>query len=666
MNIMKHIYLQILALLSVLSIGLASCSKSEQGMISFDTPEISAVSSAGTVTFIVRSNTTWTLEPSCEWITLNITKGAQGASVIASVLANPYKDKPRTVYITGRTCDGDAEAVLTLTQMPEEPYISLGVAELPVSSDAAEHSVPITTNLEDGVAVSVEYEEGTQPWISGVKADGGELTFKVAQNPTSKNRTAVITASGKDKFDREAKIALKVIQSLNMDPSLAVETDFSHVISLSVGQVMESVYVKGTVVLDGKNPNFSAGYCTIQNAEGQVIVFKSSVDLGLKAGDDITLWLLGTELREMNDGDAKYLLFSGVGFQHIMKKSAGVPVEPLSVHISDLSESMLYRLVKLQDVEFSIPFGGYVNYNEWYVAGPGLSKFKEGDFVQNYPASVRDINGNHVYMLTNFAVPYRSRSVPQGAGSLTGIVVSEKNSNMGNIGRFQIRHVEETDIAMAKNRSDGFTDVLVEWDFTKPAGFTDGQKSFAPSAGQKNAVFFKSNSTGFYSAYKKGEIYFVEEYRGDEFTDAAKTANTFKNCAVSSSLWDTGTYWLISNVSTAGINGTLSLQFASNSLTSTGPAFFIVEWSLDGTTWTAVPDGEYQVMGQCTSSVTRADHMPGHKVYDFKLPTELNNQNNIQIRLRLNSYVNVSGETVASFPAGATNRIAHLSVKYNK
>ena len=49
-----------------------------------------------------------------------------------------------------------------------------------------------------------------------------------------------------------------------------------------------------------------------------------------------------------------------------------------------------------------------------------------------------------------------------------------------------------------------------------------------------------------------------------------------------------------------------------------------------------------------------------------KLPAELNNQNNIQIRLRLNSNVNVSGVTVASFPAGATNRIAHLSVKYNK
>lgn len=668
MNIMRHIYLQILALLSVLTFGLVSCSKSEQGVISFDTPEMSVVSSAGTVKFIVRSNTSWTLEPSSEWVTLNITKGAQGASIIASVLANPFKDEPRTVYITGRTCDGDAEAVLTLTQMPEEPYVTLGAAELPVSSDAAEHSVDMATNLKDGITVSVDYEEGVQPWISDVKTGDGKLSFKVAQNPASKNRTAVITASGKDSFDREAKAELKVVQSLNMDPSLAEETDFSHVLALSAGQVMESVYVKGTVVLDGKNPNFNEGYYTIQNAEGQVIVFKSSVDLGLKAGDGITLWLLGADLQEMNDGDAKYLLFSGIGSQHIMKKAAGTPVEPLPVHISELSESMLYRLVKLQDVEFSIPFGGYVNYNEYYITGTGGPLYKDA-LVQNYPQSVRDVNGDHIYMLTNFSVSYRSKSLPQGSGSLTGIVVSEKNSNMGNIGRFQIRHIEESDIALAKSRSDGFTDVLVEWDFAKPSGFTDGQKTLAPSAGQKNAVFFKSNSTGFYGAYnkeKEGEIYFTEEYRGDKFTNAAKTANTYKNCAVSASKWDTNTYWYINNVSTVGINGTLSLQFASNSLTSTGPAFFIVEWSLDGNTWTPVENGEYQVMGQCTSKVLRADHMPGHKVYDFRLPSELNNQNNIQLRLRLNSYVNVVGATVASLPASATNRLTHLSIKYNK
>ena len=643
-----------MALLSVLSVGLASCSKSEQGVISFDTPELSVVSSAGTVDFIVRSNTSWTLEPSCEWVTLNITRGAQGASVIATVLANPYKGEPRTVYITGRTCNGDAEAVLTLTQMPEEPYVTLGTAELPIGSDAADYSVDMATNLKVGVTLAVEYAEGDQPWISDVKAGDGALTFKVAQNPASKNRTAVITASGKDEFDRVAEAKLKVVQSLNMDPSLAEETDFSHVLSLSAGQVMESVYVKGTVVLDGKNPNFNEGNYNIQNSEGQVIVFKSSADLGLKAGDEITLWLLGADLQEMNDGDAKYLLFSGIGSQHIMKKTAGAPVEPLPVHISDLSESMLYRLVKLQDVEFSIPF-----------TGAGGAPYKE-NLVQNYPQSVRDINGGHVYMLTNFSVPYRSTSFPQGSGSLTGIVVSEKNSNMGNIGRFQIRHIEASDIAMAKSRNDGFTSVLVEWDFTKPSGLTDGQKSISPSGGQKNAVFFKSNSTGFYAKYKEGEIYFTEEYRGDKFTNATKTANTYNGCAVSASKWDTNTYWYVNNISTVGINGTLSLQFASNSLTSTGPAFFIVEWSLDGNTWTPVENGEYQVMGQCTSKVLRTDHMPGHKIYDFRLPADLNNQSNIQIRLRPNSYVNVVGQTVASFPANATNRLTHLSIKYNK
>ena len=654
-----------MTILSVLALGIVSCSKEEQGRISFDTPELSVQSTSGTVSFIVRSNTSWTLEPSCEWVTLNITKGAQGASVIASFLSNPFKDEPRTVYVTGRTCNGDAQAILTLTQMPEEPFITLETAEYPINSDAATRSLQMSTNLKTPVEIAVTYAEEGQSWISDVKAADGALTFNVAQNPTSRNRSAVIALSGKDEFGREANAEVKVVQSLNMDPSVAEETDFSTVLALPAGQVGENVYVKGTVVLDGKNPNFNEGYYTVQNASGQVIVFKSSVDLGLSRNDDVTLWLLGTEIEERNDGDAAYRLFSGVGSQHIMAKSAGTGVEPLPVHISDLSESMMYRLVSLQDVEFSIPFGGYVNYNEYYITGAGGPKYVNA-LTQNYPQSVRDINGDHIYMLTNFSVPYRSASLPQGSGSLTGIVVSEKNSNMGNIGKFQIRHISGADIAMAKSRSDGFTDVLVEWDFTKPSTFTDGQKSIAPSAGQKNAVFFKSNSTGFYAKYKEGEIYFVEEYRGDKFTNAAKTANTYTNCAVSSSKWDTNTYWYIENVSTVGINGTLSLQFASNSLTSTGPAFFIVEWSLDGNTWTAVPNGEYQVMGQCTSSVLRADHMPGHKIFDFRLPSELNNQSNIHIRLRLNSYVNVVGATVASLPAGATNRLTHLSIKYNK
>lgn len=661
---MKNRYLYVFALLCSLALGLVSCSKEEQGKISFDTPELSVASSAGTVSFIVRSNTSWTLEPSSEWVQLNITKGAQGASVIATVLQNPFKDEPRTVYITGRTCGGDAQAVLTLTQMPEEPYVTLVSAELPVSSDAATHSVVMATNLKAALSVAVEYADDSQPWISDMKAGDGALSFKVARNPTSKNRSAVITLSGKDEFEREAKAELKVVQSLNMDPSLAEEADFSHVLALPEGQVSESVYVKGTVVLDGKNPNFKEGYHTIQNAAGQVIVFKSSVDLGLGEGDAVTLWLLGTEIEKVNDGDADYLLFGGVGSQHIMAKSAGTPVEPLAVHISDLSESMLYRLVKLEDVEFSIPFGGYVNYNEYYITGAGGPKFTA--LTQNYPASVRDINGDHAYMLTNFSVPYRSSSVPQGSGALTGIVVSEKNSNMGDIGRFQIRHLSESGIAMAKSRDNGFTGILAEWNFEKPADFVDGQTTLAPSAGQKNAVFFKNNSTGFYGAYKEGEIYFVEEYRGDKFTNAAKTANTYKNCAVSSSKWDTNTWWYVENVSTKGINGTLSLQFSSNSLQATGPAEFIVEWSLDGKSWSPVENGEYQVMGQCTSTNLWDNHLPGHKVYDFRLPSDLNDKDNIHIRLRLNSYVNVRGATVASFAAGATNRLAHLSLKYNK
>ena len=656
---MKNVYLYVFALL----LGLVSCSKEDRGEISFDPPELSVASSAGTVSFMVRSNMGWTLEPSCEWVLLDITEGEQSASITATVLKNPFRDEPRTLYITGRT-SGGAQAVLTLTQMQDAPYITLASAELPVGSDAATSTVGLMTNLKTALSVSVGYADDSMPWISDMEAGDGALSFSVARNLTSKNRSAVITLSGKDVFGREAEAELEVVQSFNMNPSTAEETDFSHALSLPEGQVRENVYVKGTVVLDGRNPNFREGYHTIQNSAGQVIVFKSSVDLGLSEGDAVTLWLLGTEIAKVNDGGADYLLFGGIGSWHIMAKSAGTPVEPLAVHISDLSTSMLYRLVKLEDVEFSIPFGGYVNYNEYYITGAGGPKFTA--LTRNYPASVRDINGDHTYMLTDFSVPYRSSSVPQGSGALTGIVVSEKNSNFGNIGKFQIRHLSESGIAMAKSRDSGFTGILAEWNFEKPSDFVEGQTVLAPSAGQKKAVFFKNNSTGFYSTYKEGEIYFAEEYRGDKFTNPARTANTYKDCAVSSSRWDTDTWWYVENVSTKGIYGMLSLQFSSNSLQATGPAEFIVEWSLDGKSWTEVDGGKYQVMGQCTSTNLWDNHLPGHKVYDFRLPSELNDKDNIRIRMRLDSYMNVRGSTVTSFPAGATNRLAHLSLKYNK
>lgn len=116
-----------------------------------------------------------------------------------------------------------------------------------------------------------------------------------------------------------------------------------------------------------------------------------------------------------------------------------------------------------------------------------------------------------------------------------------------------------------------------------------------------------------------GRIYFGNKPRGDVDSNGQGTANTVKGGGMYSALWDTDTYWLISNVSTSGIRSQLSLQIETNSLLATGPRDFVVEYSTDGTLWTAVPGGSYTVIGQCDSKNALPHYMPGFKVFDFAL-----------------------------------------------
>ena len=640
------------------------CTKTEQDTISFDEPEVVVGSTGGSTSFIVRSNTQWTLDHDADWFSLNITKGAQGAQIIVTYEDNPSETEPRSAQIYGITSSG-VQASFTLTQMPLEPLIVIDNSSLPdpLPSEAGTYSLGITTNITSALGYTVIYQnENSEGWITVVSVTSESLTFKTVANPETFSRSAIITVSGADAFDRYIEAAVTVSQSLNMDPEASVEKDFGYARSLAPGEVSENIFVKGTVVADGKNPNFPEGRYTIQNASGEAVVFEVSEDLGIASGDAVSLWLLGSVIEEVTVPGGSYKLFTGIGKQHVMESTPGTPVEPRSVHIMDLNDDMLYSLVKLEDVEISIPFGAYVNYNEYYITGGGAAAFRE-NLTPNYGTSVRDINGDHIYMLTDFDVPYRRHELPQGSGSITGILVREENSNFGDMGSYQIRHLAESDIALAESRDAGFTSVLVEWDFTMPSDLEDGQKHIDPAIGPKDAEFFKNNVDGFYKKYKEGAIYFSDEYRGN--TAEGATGTTIKSSAAFSANWDTETYWLVSNISTVGITTALSLQFESNSLTSTGPAEFVVEWSLDGNSWTKVENGDYKVMGQCTSKVLRTDHMPGYKPYDFRLPDALLDQPEVYIRLRCASDLNTSGEH-KELPASATNRIGHLTIKYNK
>lgn len=122
------------------------------------------------------------------------------------------------------------------------------------------------------------------------------------------------------------------------------------------------------------------------------------------------------------------------------------------------------------------------------------------------------------------------------------------------MGAFQIRHLTQAEIALDPSRENSFSKVLVEWTCVKPAGFKEGVTHVAPTTGPASASLYKSNADGFYNAFLagSGRIYFGNKPRGDVDSNGQGTANTVKGGGMYSALWDTDTYWLISNVSTSG------------------------------------------------------------------------------------------------------------------
>ena len=106
------------------------------------------------------------------------------------------------------------------------------------------------------------------------------------------------------------------------------------------------------------------------------------------------------------------------------------------------------------------------------------------------------------------------------------------------------------------------------------------------------------------------------------------------------------------------------MQIETNSLLATGPRDFVVEYSTDGTSWTAVPGGSYTVIGQCDLKNALPHYMPGFKVFDFALPAALQDKASVSIRLRCASLTGTDGKS--SVVPNATNRLGHVSIKYNK
>ncbi|MGX5820718.1 DUF5689 domain-containing protein [Chitinophaga lutea] len=636
---------------------------------------------ADTTRIIVYSEGGWNVQAAedAPWVSFLQSSGAGKGEFIVKVESNEG-NLPRAVNLVIK---GDRKSdTVNLQQRGLTPAINLTETTSMVIASGGSLKTPVITNVPlPKMTVTYRFEPADQTnWVSPVEIKDGSFFFKADTNKTATLRKAVLKLSYLDALGTTVSDSIAISQHPGQDYAGAVAKDFNYVkTALAAGVISENIYIEGVVISDKGHPNIAKNLNTATNkhtldkTENAIAVYVQSPDgtngLYFKTktpgdntfnfNDRVKIWLKGATLAKLTGPNRAVI--SNLEAIHVMQKEAGTtPLTPRIKHMSELTDNDLYTYVKLADVELSVPFGSFTNVNEGYIAR-----------MDCYPSSIRDINGNSMYMLTNLDVPYRrtGTEVPKGSGNITGILVSETLDRFGgSLGKYSIRHLKREDIDLATDRANGFSNVLVEWSRFKneyAATPTNTQNPMTPDIGDGRFFHSKGGVLNFTST---GGIGATSDYSATMQDPNGKKGAVDNGGWLARNWWvgtaATGEYWGI-EVSTKNVSTQLSLQLEGNSSPG-APRNYICEWSPNNTTWTSA--GTYTLEDIADWTNTLLTQAPAYKTVNINLPLAASGLDKLYIRLRAANKVSgtSTSPTAGTVNATAYSRLGHISIKYNK
>ena len=594
----------------------------------------------------------------------------------------------------------------------------------------------LTLSGADDVEIVTEYvEEGLGQWISQERMDNNYLKFNVAENMSSEARHAVIVVSkkgtslsGRIQVGQAAAgaeytyVTVSELKSMIQSPG-SIQLD-GHIVLKDVivlndnleGNGAENINVTSIV----QDLTVADRTLYVSDAEGQSGIrmdFNSGADLLVKRFDHIEVDLAGATLTWLQEPER--FVVSGLESQAVMSNEVG-SVSDVTVKqkkMSELTSSDVYTLVELLDCEIPVRKGPYVGID-----------VRHYNLMSKYPMVIRDAEGSSMHMVVNTTCSWHRDGIgmPQGSGSVTGVIVHEHCDNfewdqaaadamvssglgldyvtdLGHIGLYQIRPVAKSEIALADDFEDGFSKLVCEFTYV----YSDVAQLLIPNYvdnvifstdGEYQAMMTLQLKSGDNAAqqpistkrdwsllgpYKDGQIADITTGNGIYcygqsavwFTTASQEnlgrtqARIDKSCgsAWNATSWSVNKYWQV-DVSTKGLtadHAPMSIQLgAVNGYGDRvgGPRYWKMVVSTSEDDSESVI-AEYTVPDFPQNGNRRVWHCPGHKYMSFNIPEHIDVWDKDRITIKMIP-VNTKADDGDSYAHGTINKDVDHSMNY--
>ena len=601
----------------------------------------------------------------------------------------------------------------------------------------------------DAVGMNVVYVSAEQSdWISGIKIVNNFVIFDVERNWSDAMRYATVVLSTTDALGREVTGSLYVSQQaegmifepisfremfalLGSRNEMIIDGNYTltgYVVNDNTYGNGGEIFTVSRTFLDKEAADYTIYLESEDGSCGVRILCKDAESNTARRYDKAVICLNGLTLSRSGGGNdpLRYSLSGAERGNILSTEASSADMLPVKVKsIRELTDDDVYTYVTLTDCEIPVRKGPLSPISYAY-----------SGFMYVYPMLLRDRNGDAIYMMTNTWCTYarNGERMPQGSGTVSGVVVhetcdrfewdpsaptDERTFAVGNIGRYQIRHISRSDIDIAERFEDGFSDLICEFRYfnrnydglvrnvddngtiwstypavADPVGNVNGTLVHWPSGTPVTAKYewtslgpvtdegtFPNLAAGngvtdYYGtpttfglanesfAYNNGCIYYASADAGPAWQAARWYRGTNDYCA-----------W-VSNFSTAdrdAAQAPMSVQFgAVNSYGTFGaPRYWKAQYSVDGGEW--IDLGEYTVPDfPPLSGVKQYFHCPAYKYVNFTFPADADVWGKNSVSVRLMPSRNAAADTSGTGYASGTivnnvgSGLCYFAVRCNK